>query len=215
MRIFNNQNLVIDLRSELPTCDLFNCLYVSKLSRKLNISIYLLSNIVILWLCGYLRIRIGDVEVNPGPKNNFSECLSVCHRNLISILGHDYFKLFLLKAYILVHRFDIICLSERYLDSTVPLDDENLVIFMYNFVRSDHPSNSKSRDVCLYYKIYLLLRIIYISYLKDCLNFELKIGDKSCNFVALYRSEASLKTILKPLIVLKLHYKLWHKKVLF
>ena len=166
MRIFNNPNLVIDLRSELPICDPFNCLYVSKFSRKLYISIYLLSNIVILWLCAYLRILSGDVEVNPGAKNIFSECLSICHRNFISILGHDYFKLFLLKAYISVHGFDIICLSERYLDSTVPLDDKNLVISRYNFVRSDHPSNSKSRDVCLYYKMYLLLRIIYISYLR-------------------------------------------------
>ena len=33
-------------------------------------------------------------------------------------------KLFLLKAYISVHEFDIICLLETYLDSTVLLDDD-------------------------------------------------------------------------------------------
>ena len=108
--------------------------------------------------------------------------------NLNSILAHDYSKLFLLKAYISVHKFDIICLSETYLDSTVPLDDVNLVISGYNLIRSDHPSNTKRGGVCLYYKNYLPLRVLNISYLKECLNFELKIGDKSCNFIALYRS---------------------------
>ena len=83
----------------------------------------------------------GDVELNPGPKNNFSECLPVCHWNLNSILSHDYSKLFLLKAYISVHKFDIVCLSETYLDSSAPLDDENLVIPAYNLVRSDYPLN--------------------------------------------------------------------------
>ena len=152
---------------------------------------FLLFNILqgmLVWLCSCLIILRGDVEVNPGPKNSVSECLSICHWNLNRILAHDYSKLFLLKAYISVHKFDIICLSETYLDSTVPLDDDNLVISGYNLIRSDHPSNTKRGGVCLYYKNYLPLRVLNISYLKECLNFELKIGDKSCNFIALYRS---------------------------
>ena len=32
------------------------------------------------------------------------------------------------------------------------------------------------------------LRVLDIQYLHECINFELKIGDKLCNFVALYRS---------------------------
>ena len=103
---------------------------------------------------------------------------------------YDYSKLFILKAYISVHKFDIICLSETYLDSTVPIDDDNLVISRYNLIRSDHPSNNKRGGVCLYYKNYLPLRVIIlnISYLKECLNFQVRIGDKSCNSIALYRS---------------------------
>ena len=31
------------------------------------------------------------------------------------------------------------------------------------------------------------LRVLTISYLKECLSFEFMIGDKSCNFVANYR----------------------------
>ena len=145
---------------------------------------------VLVWLCSCLIILSADVEVNPGPKNSVSECLSICHWNLNSILAHDYSKLFLLKAYISVHKFDIICLSETYLDSTVPLDDVNLVISRYNLIRSDHPSNTKHGGVCLYYNNYLPLRVLNISYLKECLNLELKIGDKSCNFIALYRSQS-------------------------
>ena len=99
--------------------------------------------------------------------------------SLDSISVHDYSKLLFLKAYILVHKSDIICLSETYLDSAVPLDDDNLVISGYN---------TKRGGVCLYYKNYLPLRVLNISYLKECLNFELKIGDKSCTSIALYWS---------------------------
>ena len=143
---------------------------------------------ILVWLYSCLITFSGDSEVNPGPKNSVSECLSICHWNLNSISAHDYFKLFLLKVYISFHKFDIICLSETYLDLTVSLDDVNLVISRYNLIRSDHPSNTKRGRVCLYYKIYLPLRVLNISYLKECLDFELKIGDKSCNFIALYRS---------------------------
>ena len=129
------------------------------------------------------EIGKSNVEVNPRPKNSVNECLSTCHWSLNCISVHDYSKLFLLKAYISVHKFDIICLSDTYLDSTVPLDDDSLVISRYNLIRSDYPSN-----VCLYYKNYLPLRVLNISYLKECLNFELKIGDKYCNFIALYMS---------------------------
>ena len=37
-------------------------------------------------------------------------------------------------------------------------------------------------------KIFLPLQVLDIQYLLECINFELKIGDKLCKFVALYRS---------------------------
>ena len=45
-------------------------------------------------------------------------------------------KFFLLKAYIAIHKFDIICTSETYLDSSTPSDDSNLEISGYTLVRS-------------------------------------------------------------------------------
>ena len=55
-------------------------------------------------------------------------------------------------------------------------------------MRSDHPSNKKLGGACIYCKSYLPLRIIIINYLNKCVRFELMVGDKLCNFIALYRS---------------------------
>ena len=53
----------------------------------------------------------GDVELNPGPKCKITQTLSICDWNLNSICAHNFAKLFLLRAYVSVHKFDIICLS--------------------------------------------------------------------------------------------------------
>ena len=58
----------------------------------------------------------------------------------------------------------------------------------YNLVRSDQPINSKRGGVYIYYKNYLPLRIISVNYLSECINFEITIGNKICNFITLYRS---------------------------
>ena len=54
-----------------------------------------------------------------------------------------YKKVSLLSAFISVHKLDIICLSETYLNSGTSPDDENLEILGYNIIRKDHPSNTK------------------------------------------------------------------------
>ena len=164
---------------------------VLKITTKFCILTFLLFHnfeIVFAWLCGLLITLSGDVEVNPGPKKKVKEYLSICHWNLNSISAYDYSKLFLLNSYNSLHKFDIICLSETYLDSNTPLNDDNLEISGYTLVRSDHPSNTKRRGVCLYYENNLPLRVINIGYLNECLTLELTVGDKTCNFVVLYRS---------------------------
>ena len=97
-------------------------------------------------------------------------------------------KLVFLKAYNSIYKFDIICLLETYLDSTILHDDSNLEISGYNIVRSNHPSNKISGGVCIYYKSYLPLRNMDINYLNQCMSFELMVHDKLCNFIALYIS---------------------------
>ena len=135
-----------------------------------------------LWFKCNLLLLCGDVELNPGLKQNTAK------KNLNSIAAHNFAKLALLKAYNLIHKFDVICLSEIYLDSNILPDDSNLEIPGYNLVCSDHLSNKKRGGVCIYYKGYLPLRTIDINYLNECVRFELMEGDKVCNFTVLYRS---------------------------
>ena len=39
----------------------------------------------------------------------------------------------------------------------------------------------------------MLLKVIDVSYLQECINFEVKTGDKTCNFISLYRSSSQTK----------------------
>ena len=76
------------------------------------------------WLYSLLILLSADVELNPGPKRASTSNISICHWNLNSISAHNYIKLFLLKTYIAIHKFDIISLSETYLDSSTTSDDD-------------------------------------------------------------------------------------------
>ena len=61
-----------------------------------------------------------DVELNPRPKNTKSSYnFSLCHWNLNRFPAHDFSKLSLIEAYNIHYNihFDMICLSETYLDS--------------------------------------------------------------------------------------------------
>ena len=129
----------------------------------------------------------GDIEKNPGPKTKSCQSFSICHWNLNSISAHNFSKLSLLQAYNAVHKYDIICLSETYLNSSIPYDDDNLEIPGYNLIRADHPSENKRGGVCIYYKNTLPLKVLDIHILQECINFEIKIENKLCNFIVLHR----------------------------
>ena len=83
--------------------------------------------------------------------------LSIRDWNLNSISAHNFLKLSLFRAYITVHNFDVICLSETCFDLSILHD--NVQVPGYNLCREDHPLNIKRRDVCIYYKISLPLKI--------------------------------------------------------
>ena len=78
---------------------------------------------------------------------------------------HKYIKLSLLRTHASTHKFDVICISETYLNSDTSTVDENLEIGGYTLIRADHPSNTKQGGIGIYYKLscfqvirYLLLR---------------------------------------------------------
>ena len=72
-----------------------------------------------------LSLLSGEVEINPGAKRTPKGNLLICHWNLNSISAHNYVKLSLLRAYLAFHNFDIICLSEIYLNSSNLPDDKH------------------------------------------------------------------------------------------
>ena len=123
-----------------------------------------------------LLLKHGDVEINPGPKKKETRFFSCLHWNINSILAHN--KLTLLQAYNTIHQYDILCISETYLDSSISNDDTTLSLPGYNLARSDHPGNVKRGGVCLYYKEKLSLRMINVFFLSRCVLCEVPNSSK-------------------------------------
>ena len=133
-----------------------------------------------------LLIISGDIESNPGPNNKYN--LSICHWNLNSIPAHNYCKLTALMAFNAIHKFDIICLSETFLNSSYQNEDNELTLNGYKLVRADHPGDIKRGGVCIYYKEILPIKFLNINFLSECLICELALENKKCLIVSLYRS---------------------------
>ena len=76
--------------------------------------------LLLLLLCS------GDIEINPGPE--LFKNISLCHWNLNSISVYSFIKKDLLVAFNSIHNFDLICISETYLDSSYSLDDQNFAL---------------------------------------------------------------------------------------
>ena len=101
------------------------------------------------WLDKIVLKLTGDIEENMGPNPSSNQSFSICHWTLNSISAHNFIKVSLLRSYISTHKFDVICISETYLDSNTSDDDDNLKIAGYNLIRTDHPSNTKQGGVCI------------------------------------------------------------------
>ena len=110
-----------------------------------------------------------------------------------------YKKVSLLSTFISVHKLDIICLSETYLNSKTSPDEDNLEIPGYNIIRKDCPSNTKRWGVCVYHKNTLPFKLINIKYLQECITFQ----------ICLYRSPSQtsdeFESFLKKLTLDKIH----------
>ena len=130
----------------------------------------------------------GGIEVNPEPKHKEDQSLSIYHWNLNSIPAHNFQKLALLQGFISSNKVDILCLSETFLNPDISCDDNNFQQLGFDLTRADHPSNTNRGGVCIYYRNFLPLKLVNIHYLNESITFEIKLGDKICNFVSLYRS---------------------------
>ena len=145
----------------------------------------------------YFDFTSGAFQLDPGPKDKSSSAFSICHRNLNSITAHNYAKVLLLEAYIAVLKFDIVCISQTYLDSSRRYDDGNLEITGYNLITILPSMEYKGGSFCICYKNLLSLRVLSIYYFQECFNFRLKIGEKLCNSISLYRSPSQTQDEFK------------------
>ena len=105
--------------------------------------------------------------------------ISAVFRRTISI------KLSLSRPYIAIHKFDVVCLSETYLNASISNDDDSLEVSSYNLFRADRPSNG---CFCIYCRNSLPFKILGIHNLQECIDFKIIIGVKLHKFVSLYRS---------------------------
>ena len=108
-------------------------------------------SIFVLYLLYHIRLikLSGDIELNPGLKPISLKCYS-CDLN--SIACHDFLKVKLLAAYNVMHKFDILYISESYLNSETLSNDDNLNIPGYDMSRTDHLPGNWRWGVCIYYK---------------------------------------------------------------
>ena len=94
----------------------------------------------------------------------------------------------LLQAYNAIHRFDIICLSETYLDNSYHTDDDQLTFPGYNLIRADNSNHIKRGGVCIYYRDTLPVKIINLNILNECLVCELSFASCRVCLVSIYRT---------------------------
>ena len=85
---------------------------------------------IFLLLCGHVELNLG-----PNKKRKSWFNFSISHWNLNSLTAHNFEKVNFLEAYNTVNKFDIICLSEYFLDSSVLTENNNLKINGYKMVR--------------------------------------------------------------------------------
>ena len=92
----------------------------------------------------------------------------------------------LLTVYKSTQHYDIICISQTYLDSSI---DENILkLDGYSLIRADHPGNLKRGGVFLYYKENLLLRHIKTEYFPQCLLCRISLKNQTGYLVVSYSS---------------------------
>ena len=104
-----------------------------------------------------------------------------------SLTAYNFEKVILLEAYNTLDKFDINCLLESFLDSSIVTENSNLKINGYKMVRADH-SNNIERGVFAHITKSLPVRNFNSSYLSEYLTLEVTINNKKGYVITLYRS---------------------------
>ena len=129
----------------------------------------------------------GNVGLNPAPKNTKSYYFSLFHWNLKSLPPHDFSKLSLMEAYSTNHKFNMICLSETYLDSSDADDDDTRLNSKdFSLIREDNLHSFKRCGVNIYFKEHLGICLVSPLNLNECLVLEINKQNKKRYVASLY-----------------------------
>ena len=107
-------------------------------------------------------ITIRSKKQTPGPRPNPCPSFSICHWNLNSLTAHNYLEVSLLRAYVAIRKFDVVCLSETYLNSFNLSDDHNFNLLGCNVAMGQSPIKYKKTEkgsVCIYFRNSLPLKV--------------------------------------------------------
>ena len=186
--LISNDNITVQVFNLLSSSTIPDKKFKNLLKRMLYILQYFMSVKYFIEIFLNLFLQHGDIETNPGPRTYHSQYFSFCHWNLNSLPAHNYSKVPLLQAFNALHKFDLICLSESYLNSSITMDEKSLIIDGYKLIRADHPSDTRRGGVCIYHKETMSVKVLNFSQLSECLVCEISIQNKKGYFVTLYRS---------------------------
>ena len=122
---------------------------------------FVLSFFFLITFFSLLLILFNDVALNPGPMKDSSKWnFSIAHWNLNCIAAQNFAKLSQLEDYNTLHGYNLICLSETWLDSTTSIDSNDLSLKGYNLHRVDDPDNVQKGGVCVSYKETLAIKFL-------------------------------------------------------
>ena len=79
-------------------------------------------------------LKAGDIELNPGPNKKSHSYFCCCHWNVNSIPIDNYCNVAALKAYNFVYKYDFLCVSETFLNSSFESSDKDLMIKGCNLI---------------------------------------------------------------------------------
>ena len=102
----------------------------------------------------------------------------------------------LIQAYNSNHKYDFICISETYLDSSVSDDGKELAMECYNLICADHPSNVKKGLL----QESIAVQIINTNSLSECLLSEVTFNNKKSYIAVLYRSPSQTNTVFNDFL---------------
>ena len=108
----------------------------------------------------------------------------------------------LVHGYISINKFDIICLSETYLDSSISFNDGSLDVPGYTLVSADNPNNTKRGGVCIYNLNSLPLKVLDIQSSSECVTIEKNIVKNCATFFVYIDHLVKLETPLRHLLII-------------